>query len=206
MKNLSFCIFALLLIFACSSKYELVEKRDENGNLTESFQIDKESGFIEGVHYSYYSDGKVEQQTDYKENKINGKRTLFYENGDTLIIETYKDGKYAGLYKSFHPNGVLESRGNYESGMMNGKWDFFYDNNQLKEAVEFQGNEENGPFIEYHKNGKIKAKGTYKTTEQNIDGDREHGPLELYDESGTLIKKMECNLGICRTTWTKKES
>jgi len=206
MKNLSFCLFAFIILSTCSSKYELVEKHDDNGVLTESFKIDKESGFIEGEHFTYFPSGKVEQKADYKENKLDGKRILFYESGDTLIIESYKNSQYVGIYKSFYPGGLLESEGQYESGMMNGEWNFYYDNKQLKEVVAFKGNEENGPFVEYHKNGKMKAKGTYKTTEKNIDGNREHGPLELFDENGVLVKKMDCNLGICKTTWKKEES
>lgn len=206
MKNLGLYLLAMVLFTACSSKYELVEKHDDNGNLKESFKVDKETGFIEGVHYTYFPNGKIEQQSDYKNNTLNGKRILFYENGDTLIIESYVNAEYVGVYKSFYQGGVLESQGNYESGMMNGEWNFFYKNKQLKETVAFKGNEENGPFIEYHDNGNIKAKGTYKTTEKNIDGNREHGPLEIYDKNGVLIKKMDCDLGICRTTWTKEES
>ena len=206
MKNISFCLLSLCVLFCCSSKYELVEKHDENGILKESFKIDKETGFIEGTHYAYFPNGKIEQQAEYKNNKLEGKRILFYETGDTLIIESYKDAKFVGIYKSFHQGNVLESVGKYDAGMMDGEWKFYYNNKQLKEVVEFKDNEENGPFVEYHSNGNMKAKGTYKTTQKNIDGNREHGLLEIYNEAGVLVKKMNCNLGICITTWKKEES
>ncbi len=206
--KLNILLFTTLfaLCFSCKNQYELVEKFDDTGTKTESFQIDKETGLIEGVHYKYFPNGNVEQQSDYKNNKLEGKRILFYENGDTLIIESYANARYVGLYKSFHPGNVLESEGNYAAGMMDGEWTFYYDNKQIKEVVQFIENEENGPFLEYHKNGKLKAKGAYKTTEANIDANREHGPLELYDEEGNVYKKMDCNLGRCTTTWKREES
>jgi len=78
------------------------------------------------------------------------------------------------------------------------KWKRYYDSGELMEIVNFVENEENGPFVEYYKNGNKKATGNY------LDGDNEHGELELFDEQGELIKKMNCNKGICRTSWTKE--
>lgn len=201
-------MFVLIpLFFSCKGKYDLIEKHDENGVLTESYNIDRETGQIEGIHYKYYPNGKVEQQSDFKNNKLEGNRILFYENGDTLIVETYQNAEYEGPYKSYFEGNIIESKGQYIGGKMNGEWQFFYKNNQVKEIVHFKDNEEDGPFIEYHDNGNIKAKGTYKTTSENInDQNREHGPLELYDEDGQLYKKMDCNLGTCITTWKRSES
>ena len=45
-----------------------------------------------------------------------------------------------------------------------------------------------------------KAEGTY------IDGDNEQGELKLYDEQGELEKIMQCERGICHTTWKKEMS
>jgi len=206
MKNIIFSIFTACLLLSCSDSYELVNKYDDQQRLSESFQIDKKSGLMEGTYTKYFPNGKVEQLAEYKRNKLDGQRVLFYENGDTLIIETYENAEYQGVYKSFYADGVLESVGQYSEGAMNGQWKFYYDNKQLKEEVGFVNNEEDGPFVEYHKNGKLKAKGTYKTTEENIDSsNREHGPLEMYDEEGELFKKMDCVLGVCRTTWSRDE-
>ena len=149
MKNILFLtICSAFLLFSCKGKYDLIQKHDEEGTLTESYNIDKETGLIEGVHYKYFPNGKVEQQSDYKNNKLEGNRILFYENGDTLIVETYKNASYVGPYKSFYEGNVLESEGQYATGMMDGEWKFYHKNKQLKEVVLFEKNEENGPFIE----------------------------------------------------------
>ncbi len=56
------------------------------------------------------------------------------------------------------------------------------------------------PLSEYHPNGQLKAEGYYKN------GDKEEGLLKLYNETGKLVKTMNCNSGICRTVWKAKES
>ena len=53
--------------------------------------------------------------------------------------------------------------------------------------------------MEYFRNGNLKAEGSY------LDGDNEHGLLKLYDETGRLIRKMECEQGVCRTFWRAGE-
>ena len=78
---------------------------------------------------------------------------------------------------------------------MTGKWKGYYDNGALKEEVIFVNNQENGPFIEYYPNGKLKAEGTY------LEGDYEQGELKLYNESGELIRRMNCEKGVCKTVW-----
>ncbi|MBK8491633.1 MAG: hypothetical protein IPL49_12310 [Saprospirales bacterium] len=79
---------------------------------------------------------------------------------------------------------------------MAGSWKRYYENGQLLEDVQFENNEENGPFVEYYDNGNLKAKGAY------LNGDHEHGLLELYDTTGQLERKMNCEMGLCRTFWT----
>jgi len=76
-------------------------------------------------------------------------------------------------------------------------WTRYYNTGEVMEEVSFQGNEENGPFTEYHKNGQLKTQGNY------LNGDNEQGELKMFDESGTLVKTMNCELGRCRTTWTQ---
>ncbi|MCB9272045.1 MAG: hypothetical protein H6561_21145 [Lewinellaceae bacterium] len=78
---------------------------------------------------------------------------------------------------------------------MSGVWKRYYQGGQLMEEVAFSGNKENGPFKEYYENGNIKAEGSY------LNGPKEDGELKLYDEQGTLVKKMECSDGVCHTTW-----
>ncbi len=209
MNKIGISILLSLIIFvafACKSNVETIESHDDDGNLIEKYTRKKDDFGKEGLYTKYTPDGKVVETAEYRDDVKNGLRVMFYDNGDTMIVETYVNDKFEGSYRSYFTNGVMESEGNYENNAMNGIWNFYYDNKQLKEVVQFVNNEEDGPFVEYHKNGNLKAKGTYKTTEANLDDvNREHGELLLYDENGELEKKMNCVLGNCKTTWTKED-
>jgi antitoxin component YwqK of YwqJK toxin-antitoxin module len=190
---------AMLILIACSSKLDTVEKKDENGVLLERYTRLKTNFAKEGLYESFYPSGKLYEQSTYHNDTLTGERKLFHENGNLLIVEHHEQGRFEGAYKVYYENGQLELEGMYVDNKMTGPWKRYYPSGQLMEIVEFSDNQENGPFIEYHENGNLKAEGAY------LDGDHEHGLLKLYDENGQLERKMNCDRGICRTIWTAEE-
>ena len=105
-----------------------------------------------------------------------------------------------GEHFVYYPSGKLMIESNYEGGKMNGLFTKYFESGEVAETVTFVDNNEMGPFTEYHSNGKVQWKGNY------LDGDKEFGLLEQFDEHGTLIKKMMCDtLGVCQTIWTPEK-
>lgn len=190
-----FGLFSLLFFYGCSNT-TIVEIKDENGNVLERYEQNKEDKRKNGTFSRFTATGELIEMANYQNDTLNSFRILYYESGDTQIVENYYNGIFEGSYKAYYDNGQIELKGNYVKGIMIGQWTRFYKSGELMEIVTFEDNEENGPFIEYYQNGELKAKGNY------LNGDNEHGLLELYDERGTLIKKMNCEHGICRTAWT----
>ena len=92
---------------------------------------------------------------------------------------------FEGPYKVFYPNGQLQLECQYIHNEMSGTLKAYFPEGQLKEIVQMSGSQENGPFDGFYKNGPY-----------------EEGLLNLFDSTGTLIKKMNCKEGICTTTWT----
>ncbi len=205
MNKYLYIILAVLFACSCNNDLEVFEQKDDNGVLIEKYKRNKKDLSKQGEYKKFYPKGQVEELANYKDNLLHGERIMFYENGDTSIVENYQNGQFEGIYKSYHKNNVLEQRGAYVNNAMKGEWKFYYKNKQLRESVIFEDNEENGPFVEYYETGILKAKGTYKTTEVNIDGNKEHGFLELFDEKGELMKTMDCNLGMCITKWKREQ-
>ncbi|NBC06267.1 MAG: hypothetical protein GVY26_03635 [Bacteroidetes bacterium] len=200
MKVQLLTISALLLLFsACKSKMEQVEHVDNYG-YTEKYTRDKETYAKEGLYQQFDEKDRLLEEAQYKNDTLHGMRILYYEQGDTQIVEHYQYGRFEGPYRTYYEGGALEQEGQYVDNEMTGYWKRYYENGQLMEKVQFENNIENGPFIEYYENGALKAEGAY------LDGDNEHGLLKLYDESGELIRKMECERGICRTVWERGES
>ncbi len=200
-----FVVLVSFLCFACGKQTEIAEVRDGEGNLIEKYAKDPKTNLRNGLSTKYIGKRKVEE-AHYLNDVLHGERKVFYENGTVEALENYENGIFVGPYKSFYEkNNSLKSEGEYVAGKMTGNWKFYYPNGRIKEIVAFKENEEDGPFEEYYESGTIKAKGNYKTLEGSVNPNKEHGLLELFDETGTLVKKMNCNYGACVTTWTQKD-
>jgi antitoxin component YwqK of YwqJK toxin-antitoxin module len=189
-------LIGLFFLIGCSD-LETTEVKDENGNVIEKYTRRKTDFAKQGMYQAFSPEGTLMEEANYVNDTLDGERRLYHENGKVQIKEQYDQGQFVGAYQTFYENGQMELEGTYTEGAMNGEWKRYYENGQLMEVVQFENNQENGPFIEYHDNGNLKAKGAY------LDGDKEHGLLELFDEQGELERKMDCDKGICRTIWTR---
>jgi antitoxin component YwqK of YwqJK toxin-antitoxin module len=194
-------LFLFLLFTSCSEKpsTEIKVYNPEDNSLFEQYTLLLPDSIRHGVYRSFYPSGKTYEESEYKNGKLDGLRTLYFENGNPMVKENHKDGRFEGLFQSFYENGQLNLEGYYLEGSMEGEWRRYYDTGEVMEVFQLENNLENGPFVEYYRNGNLKAEGTYK------DGDSEHGLLKLYDESGELIRKMNCVNGACRTIWRKEQ-
>jgi len=193
--------FLLLILFlvGCKNDFKIVSEKNEFGQNI-SYQIHKETGLKEGAYTLKDSTGVLLEEANYLNDTLHGERKIYTEQGVLEAIENYKDGTFEGSYQLFYPNGQIKFAAEYRDGVLAGEAKSYYEDGQLKETVAFKDNVENGPFLEYHPNGNLKAKGSYFSGNHS-----EHGPLELYDENGDLIKKMNCEKGVCRTSWTRED-
>lgn len=200
-KYLGCIFFAAFMVVGCktSPKLETVEAKD-NAGYTERYSRRKSDFAKEGLYVKIDPQGNKVEEAQFASDTLHGFRILYYENGDTQIVESYQMGGFEGDYKVYYPGGQLKMLGKYEDNVMTGKWKVYYENGGLKEEVTFKNNQENGPFVEYHPNGNLKAEGTY------LNGDYEQGELKLYDENGKHIKTMMCEKGVCRTIWEAEKS
>ncbi len=185
----------LMFLLSCSN-VEVVETFNDNGELSESYEVDPKTKKRHGT-YRRYIGNKVTEEAFYHQDTLVGTRVIYDDQGNRLIEETYVGGTYHGPYLSYYPDGTVKLEGQYADGTMEGVWIKYYNSGTIMEKVSMHLNAENGPFSEYYENGKIKAEGSY------LDGDNEHGELLLYDEKGQLERKMQCDQGICHTTWSR---
>ena len=94
-------------------------------------------GYIE-TKTTYYENGKILSEINYKDGKRNGKCKYYSKNGKVLSKLNYKAGKAEGLYKSYYENGQLKEEGNFkytDEGVYSRKegiWKTYYEDGQLK--------------------------------------------------------------------------
>lgn len=155
----------------------------------------RKDGKKQGFYRRRNAIGVLLEEANYSNGVLDGMRVLFFEQGDTQIVETYQKGMFQGPYRMYYPDGTLQAKGAYLDNKMYGVWISYYKSGGIKEEVTFSNNLENGPFREYYEDGTLQVEGAYKN------GDKEHGILKFYDLNGQHVKTMDCLDGICKTVW-----
>ena len=79
----------------------------------------------------------------------------------THIEANYKDGKLHGQYTSYFDNGQLSRTGKYVNGKKHGLWSFYYSNGQLSKKGEYQRGQKIGVWDSYWINGNLYTRGEY---------------------------------------------
>lgn len=189
--------FVLVLgALSCSSDTELHKVMDENGNLVEEYTRSIKDYKKQGEYKKYYEGGNaVMEIAQFENDTMEGEFIRFAENGDTLSVAMMKGGKYHGYFKQYYDTGnnLMQFYQN-ENNKMAGPFKEYYKSGALKGVLSFKDNLEDGPFVEYHENGNKSFEGIYVAGKEN-------GELLKYNEAGELIRKMDCQMARCTTTW-----
>lgn len=91
------------------------------------YRIDMGSNGIKYVH----------EEFKIIEGKFHGRFLVWYENGQLLSINNYKDGLSDGTYIKYHSNGQMMEQGKYKDGIKVGSWKYYYSTGKLwKEEID----------------------------------------------------------------------
>lgn len=114
---------------------------------------------MEGTwHFSYpsgahmadvnYAGGNGSQlgRTGIPQNGRFGHMVSFYENGDTLDVQFWRDGTLDGAFRNFHPNGRPWTAGTYLLGKKHGSWKEYEPSGRLHEEQNYVQGELDGIF------------------------------------------------------------
>ena len=101
-----------LLLGGCGEKHEGVNERE----------LEKREGmaYLKGAPYTgkaftLYNNGKME--TNFKDGKEHGLKTMLYKNGHKGLEANFKDGKPDGLMLQWHENGQKQGEGYFKDGV-----------------------------------------------------------------------------------------
>lgn len=198
-STLTFLLILCTFIACDNSNTEVVENKNDAGQIIEKYTRNRENFAKEGKYEAFFENGKLSEMANYVNDTLHGERKIYREDGTVETIETYENGLFSGKYQNLHPNGKVKFEGIYTDNIMGGIWKSYYESGQLKEEVTMVNNSEKGPFTEYHENGKISTEGVYGG------GPYETGELKIYDENGELTTRKMCHRGICKDIWTKEK-
>ena len=148
-------IFALLMVLVGCSNVENQLKDTDNA----VFSLDKSN--TGRVFVLYPDKQKIKTSGTLVEGKLQGRYTEYYENGNLLLVTTYKDGKQNGYAKKYYPNGKVEIKGQMKNNLAEGKFTFFYEDGHRQSIKNFKKGIYDGYYMEFYPNGAVKVKGNY---------------------------------------------
>lgn len=93
----------------------------------ESYQ----QGVRNGIAHQYFENGKVMEESQWKNGKKDGDYQLFYPSGKPYIQCKMKEDQRHGLFLVYYENGLMEREAAYKNGLRDGEWQFFNQDGEL---------------------------------------------------------------------------
>jgi antitoxin component YwqK of YwqJK toxin-antitoxin module len=129
----------------------------------------------------HYENGQIKEIRKYLNGKRDGLWIGFYENGDTMYYQTYKDGLENGDDVFYYRKGG-GSKKRYKYEKVIGETKYWYKNGQLSFQATYDSIFEgfHGNYITWYQNGNVEMEGQYYHG-------NEVGNWNFYDSTGILI-------------------
>lgn len=105
-----------------------------------------------------------------------------FENPDSVMHITFKDGKKNGLSQVFE-NGRLIMDMTFMDDLLNGSYKYYYPNKDVQLLMNYKNGKLHGDFIQYHPNRVMQMKTTY------IEG-LQQGVSQTFNTQNILVQDM----------------
>ncbi len=141
-----------------------------------------------------------------------GKVTYFNENGKIYSTQNYLDDKENGLRQRFYENGKLREQGNQKQSTRDSVWTFYNNKGILEKKITYEKNRQKH-LVEYYLSGEIKLEGdltqipqkekvnkeqtTKRTARKTTRGSLnvKNGEWLYFDKQGNIIKQEKYSNG-----------
>lgn len=120
--------------------------------------IEKKEQYFRGLKNgitSYYSEGILYDEVEFKDDKKNGRHTHYYGPDKVNFYQEYKDGFFDGIYTLFYEDGKVKQKGKFKMGRCVGEWLLFSNNGEVVEKTIYDSLSTKYREIKYSLNGKI---------------------------------------------------
>jgi antitoxin component YwqK of YwqJK toxin-antitoxin module len=130
-----------------------------------------------GWAVEYHSNGQIELLMQVYKGKRHGQTAGWYDGGQMVFHEIYKEGLPAGKQVKYYVSGQIKATGYIYKTGPDGKVTTYFENGQLETEKNFSDGKLDGKNIEYSESGEIK-------NEFNYNKGKEHGKCIVFAENG----------------------
>ena len=126
---------------------------------------------------SFYPNGKMQFEYNYKNGKQEGIAKSWYESGKIKLENNYVQDKKEGIEKAWYESGKPKYESNYTNGLENGKYRAWYESGKIEEEINYVNGLLHGKDIAWHETGE-------KWYEADCINDK--GTVTVYERSGDI--------------------
>lgn len=94
-------------------------------------------GKLDGVSRSYYPNGEISEEVEWKQGVKEGAWNQYYENGAPRLSGHYKNNLMHGTYEVYFPDGTVKISGTYSENRSDGIWYYFDDTGNQIYSLEY---------------------------------------------------------------------
>jgi antitoxin component YwqK of YwqJK toxin-antitoxin module len=180
--------------------------KEVEGNSVERYEKTYKDDRQDGLRTGWYENGKKEEEGTYKDGKKDGKWTGWYENGQKKDKGTWKNGIKSGDNIQYYSNGQKYKKRTFvifpvNEGLLDGLMTMWYENGQIMRELYYKKNQWNGRETCWYKNGQKRYEG------HHIKNKKEGEWLEWNKDgsikSKTFYKKGEIDTHGVDKKWNK---
>jgi antitoxin component YwqK of YwqJK toxin-antitoxin module len=114
MKNTILILISLLFVTGISEGKEVTYLQDRNGI---KYEVNTDTPYT-GKYVTDHWNGQKVLEMNYKDGKLDGVQTWWYENGQKWYEGKYKNGKQDGIYTLWKKDGQKKVEGNYKNDVL----------------------------------------------------------------------------------------
>jgi antitoxin component YwqK of YwqJK toxin-antitoxin module len=140
--------------YTTSSIHGLLTRWYDNGQ--KEFEGKFSKGLeADGVHISWWRDGKKANEGTFEKQKMEGLHVAWYSNGKKRSETFYKAGLKAGLCSEWYDTGQKKSEDNFSEGKAEGFHIIWWPNGNKLEEGTFENGLKTGSWMSFNKDGEM---------------------------------------------------
>ncbi|HNJ28253.1 MAG TPA: tetratricopeptide repeat protein [Ferruginibacter sp.] len=112
-------------------------------------------GYQEGKGVTYYKNGTISSESNYKNGMLEGKKTSYYANGKISREQEYSNDSKNGYSVSYHQNGTVSEEGWYVNDERQGTFLSYNQLGQVTSKLYYLNDKIHGEAVYLEANGKI---------------------------------------------------
>jgi antitoxin component YwqK of YwqJK toxin-antitoxin module len=95
-------------------------------------------GKLDGTVSSYYPDGAVSEEVQWKDHRREGAWKQYYTDGSLRLESRYENDSLNGPYQVFYPDSTLKVSGTYLNNRSHGIWDFYNESGSVAYSIRYE--------------------------------------------------------------------